>query len=49
MWLAATAWCCAVWPLRGEAVPVDEKTVPFFTASKELRGRLNCVGTKHRS
>jgi integration host factor subunit beta len=36
-------------PRTGEAVPVDEKTVPFFKAGKELRFRLNRVGTKHRS
>ena len=28
-------------PRNGEAVPVDEKTVPYFKAGKELRGRLN--------
>ena len=28
-------------PRTGEAVPVDEKTVPFFKAGKELRDRLN--------
>ena len=36
-------------PRTGEAVPVDEKTVPFFKAGGELRSRLNRVGTKHRS
>ena len=28
-------------PRTGEAVPVDEKHVPFFKSGKELRGRLN--------
>jgi integration host factor subunit beta len=28
-------------PRTGEAVPVDEKAVPFFKAGKELRGRVN--------
>jgi integration host factor subunit beta len=28
-------------PRTGEAVPVDEKVVPFFKAGKELRGRVN--------
>ena len=28
-------------PRTGEPVAVDEKTVPFFKAGKELRGRLN--------
>jgi integration host factor subunit beta len=28
-------------PRTGEPVPVDEKTVPFFKAGKELRDRLN--------
>jgi integration host factor subunit beta len=36
-------------PRTGEPVAVDEKTVPFFKAGKELRFRLNRVGTKHRS
>ena len=36
-------------PRTGEAVPVDEKTVPFFKAGKELRDRLNRVGAKQRS
>jgi integration host factor subunit beta len=33
-------------PRNGEAVPVDEKTVPFFKAGKELRERLNRSGRK---
>lgn len=28
-------------PRTGEAVPVDEKSVPFFKAGKELRERVN--------
>jgi integration host factor subunit beta len=36
-------------PRTGEPVAVDEKTVPFFKAGKELRFRLNRVATKHRS
>ena len=28
-------------PRTGEAVPVDEKAVPFFKAGKELRERVN--------
>jgi integration host factor subunit beta len=28
-------------PRTGEAVPVDEKAVPFFKAGKELRTRVN--------
>ncbi len=28
-------------PRTGEAVPVDEKAVPFFKAGKELRVRVN--------
>jgi integration host factor subunit beta len=28
-------------PRSGEAVPVDEKAVPFFKAGKELRERVN--------
>jgi integration host factor subunit beta len=35
-------------PRSGEEVPVHQKTVPFFKAGKELRERLNRVGTKHR-
>jgi integration host factor subunit beta len=34
-------------PRTGEAVPVDEKTVPFFKAGGELRSRLN-RGGRHR-
>jgi integration host factor subunit beta len=30
-------------PRTGEAVPVDEKAVPFFKAGKELRERINRV------
>lgn len=28
-------------PRTGEAVPVDEKSVPFFRTGKELRDRIN--------
>jgi integration host factor subunit beta len=28
-------------PRTGDAVPVDEKSVPFFKAGKELRERVN--------
>ncbi|HUN41967.1 MAG TPA: integration host factor subunit beta [Acetobacteraceae bacterium] len=31
-------------PRTGEAVPVDEKAVPFFKAGKELRERVNKAG-----
>lgn len=31
-------------PRTGEAVPVDEKVVPFFKAGKELRSRVNKGG-----
>ncbi len=31
-------------PRTGEAVPVDEKAVPFFKAGKELRERVNRAG-----
>ena len=31
-------------PRTGEAVPVDEKVVPFFKAGKELRDRVNRGG-----
>jgi len=31
-------------PRTGEAVPVDEKAVPFFKAGKELRERVNGGG-----
>ena len=36
-------------PRTGEEVPVGEKTVPFFKAGKELRGRLNRGGMKRRT
>jgi integration host factor subunit beta len=36
-------------PRTGEVVSVDEKTLPFFRAGKELRYRLNRGGTKHRT
>ena len=36
-------------PRTGEPVAVDEKTMPFFKAGKELRYRLNRDGTKHRT
>jgi integration host factor subunit beta len=35
-------------PRTGEAVSVDEKTLPFFKAGKDLRGRLNRGGAKRR-
>ena len=35
-------------PRTGEAVPVNEKVVPFFKAGKELRERIN-RGTKPRA
>ena len=35
-------------PRTGEAVPVNEKLVPFFKAGKELRDRVN-RGPKPRS
>jgi integration host factor subunit beta len=31
-------------PRTGEAVPVPEKSVPFFKAGKELRERMNGKG-----
>ena len=31
-------------PRTGESVSVNEKTMPFFKAGKELRGRLNHGG-----
>ncbi|MEM8698002.1 MAG: integration host factor subunit beta [Pseudomonadota bacterium] len=31
-------------PRTGEAVPVPEKSVPFFKAGKELRERMNTRG-----
>jgi integration host factor subunit beta len=36
-------------PRTGEAVSVTEKTVPFFKAGKEMRGRLNRGGMKRRT
>src|SRR3978361_1288435 len=30
-------------PRTGETVPVDEKSVPFFKAGKELRERVNAA------
>lgn len=33
-------------PRTGEAVPVDEKAVPFFKAGKDLRERVNRGPTK---
>jgi integration host factor subunit beta len=36
-------------PRTGKEVPVDEKTVPFFKAGKELRARLNRGGMKRRT
>jgi integration host factor subunit beta len=36
-------------PRTGEAVPVDEKAVPFFKAGKELRERVNKPKTAVRS
>ncbi|GBQ72196.1 integration host factor DNA-binding subunit beta [Ameyamaea chiangmaiensis NBRC 103196] len=33
-------------PRTGDAVPVDEKRVPFFKAGKELRERVNLVKNK---
>jgi integration host factor subunit beta len=35
-------------PRTGEAVPVDEKAVPFFKAGKELRERVNRTGRAGR-
>ena len=34
-------------PRTGEAVPVDEKAVPFFKAGKELRERVNRASPAH--
>src|ERR1700723_475535 len=34
-------------PRTGEAVPVDEKAVPFFKAGKELRERVNAAKSDH--
>ena len=36
-------------PRTGEAVPVDEKAVPFFKAGKELRERVNRVRQQGRA
>ncbi len=36
-------------PRTGEAVPVDEKAVPFFKAGKELRERVNRGGKTTRA
>ncbi len=36
-------------PRTGEAVPVDEKAVPFFKAGKELRERVDRGGRSARS
>ena len=36
-------------PRTGEAVPVDEKVVPFFKAGKELRERVNGARSVARS
>ncbi len=37
-------------PRTGEAVPVDEKAVPFFKAGKDLRERVNrAVAEKPRA
>ncbi len=36
-------------PRTGEAVPVDEKAVPFFKAGKELRERVNRGGKPSRA
>ena len=33
-------------PRTGEAVPVDEKAVPFYKAGKELRERVNKGGAR---
>lgn len=35
-------------PRTGEAVPVEEKSVPFFKAGKELRERVNTSGRPAR-
>lgn len=35
-------------PRTGEAVPVDEKAVPFFKAGKELREKVNRGGKPAR-
>jgi integration host factor subunit beta len=36
-------------PRTREPVSVNEKTMPFFKAGKELRGRLNHGGIKRRT
>jgi integration host factor subunit beta len=36
-------------PRTGEAVPVDDKAMPFFKTGKELRGRVNRGGMKRRT
>ena len=36
-------------PRTREPVSVNEKTMPFFKAGKELRGRLNHGRIKHRT
>jgi integration host factor subunit beta len=36
-------------PRTGETVSVQEKTVPFFKAGNELRGRLNRGGMKRHT
>jgi integration host factor subunit beta len=36
-------------PRTGEAVPVEEKVVPFFKAGKELRERVNRGGGAKRA
>ena len=36
-------------PRTGEAVPVDEKAVPFFKAGKELRERVDRGGRPARA
>ncbi len=36
-------------PRTGEAVPVEEKAVPFFKAGKELRERVNRGGKPARA
>jgi integration host factor subunit beta len=36
-------------PRTGEAVPVDEKSVPFFKAGKELRERVNAPPSGKKS
>ena len=36
-------------PRTGEAVPVDEKAVPFFKAGKELRERVTAANRPRRA